>query len=61
MDLWAEGMIAAVCAGSFLAKPSCMGCRNCDFTDLREANRWGGLKGRTGILLHLCPEPAPPE
>ena len=32
-----QGMIAAVCAEEFGAKPSYMGCRNCDYTDLCEA------------------------
>jgi ATP-dependent DNA helicase UvrD/PcrA len=36
-----QGMIAAVCAEEFVAKPSYMGCRTCDYTDLCEANQRG--------------------
>jgi DNA helicase-2/ATP-dependent DNA helicase PcrA len=32
-----SGMVAAVCAEEFLARPSYMGCRNCDYGDLCEA------------------------
>jgi DNA helicase-2/ATP-dependent DNA helicase PcrA len=31
-----QGMIAAVCAEEFMARPSYMGCRNCDYGDLCE-------------------------
>jgi hypothetical protein len=31
-----QGMIAAVCAEEFVARPSYMGCRNCDYGDLCE-------------------------
>ena len=31
-----RGMIAAVCAEEFAARPSFMGCRNCDYGDLCE-------------------------
>jgi DNA helicase-2/ATP-dependent DNA helicase PcrA len=36
-----QGMIKAVCAEEFLAKPSYMGCRNCDYTDLCDTNQRG--------------------
>lgn len=35
------GMIAAVCAEEFVAKPSYMGCRTCDYTDLCETGEKG--------------------
>jgi DNA helicase-2/ATP-dependent DNA helicase PcrA len=31
-----QGMIAAVCAEEFVARPSYMGCQRCDYTDLCE-------------------------
>jgi len=31
-----QAMIAAVCAEEFVARPSYMGCRNCDYGDLCE-------------------------
>jgi len=34
-----QGMIAAVCAEEFVARPSYMGCRNCDYGDLCEVNQ----------------------
>jgi DNA helicase-2/ATP-dependent DNA helicase PcrA len=37
----AEGMIAAICAEEFPPKVSYMGCRNCDYVDLCEANQRG--------------------
>lgn len=37
-----HGMIAAVCAEEFGARPSYMGCQRCDYTDLCEA---AGRKG----------------
>jgi len=36
-----QGMIAAVCAEEFAARPSFMGCRNCDYGDLCEARERG--------------------
>ena len=35
------GMVAAVCAEEFLARPSFMGCRNCDYGDLCDAGERG--------------------
>ena len=37
-----SGMIAAVCAEEFVAKPSYVGCRNCDYGDLCEVGEKGG-------------------
>jgi DNA helicase-2/ATP-dependent DNA helicase PcrA len=37
-----SGMIAAVCAEEFVAKPSFMGCKNCDYGDLCEIGEKGG-------------------
>jgi flagellar biosynthesis regulator FlbT len=34
-----QGMIAAVCAEEFVARPSYKGCRNCDYRDLCEVNQ----------------------
>ena len=31
-----QGMIAAVCGEEFVARPSYMGCRNCEYGDLCE-------------------------
>ena len=39
-----SGMIAAVCAEEFVAKPSFMGCKNCDYGDLCEVGEKGGEK-----------------
>jgi DNA helicase-2/ATP-dependent DNA helicase PcrA len=36
-----QGMIAAVCAEEFVARPSYMGCRNCDYGDLCDAGEKG--------------------
>ena len=36
-----QGMIAAVCAEEFVARPSYIGCRNCDYGDLCEAGEKG--------------------
>jgi len=36
-----QGMIAAVCAEEFIARPSYMGCRTCDYGDLCEVNQRG--------------------
>jgi hypothetical protein len=36
-----QGMIVAVCAEEFVARPSYMGCRTCNYTDLCEANQRG--------------------
>ena len=37
-------MVAAVCAEEFVARPSYMGCRNCDYGDLCE-----GREGRSDL------------
>jgi hypothetical protein len=34
-----QGMIAAVCAEEFVARPSYMGCQRCDYVDLCEVNQ----------------------
>jgi DNA helicase-2/ATP-dependent DNA helicase PcrA len=36
-----QGMVAAVCAEEFVARPSYMGCRNCDYGDLCDAGEKG--------------------
>jgi hypothetical protein len=36
-----QGMIAAVCAEEFVARPSYIGCRNCDYGDLCDAGEKG--------------------
>jgi len=36
-----QEMIAAVCAEEFVARPSYMGCRNCDYGDLCEVGERG--------------------
>jgi hypothetical protein len=36
-----QGMIAAVCAEEFTARPSYIGCQRCDFVDLCEVGEKG--------------------
>ena len=36
-----QGMIAAVCAEEFVARPSYMGCQRCDYGDLCEVGEKG--------------------
>ncbi|MCX6690369.1 MAG: hypothetical protein NTZ39_11885 [Methanoregula sp.] len=36
-----SGMITTICTKEFVAKPSFMGCRNCDYGDLCEVGEKG--------------------
>jgi len=56
-----QGMIAVVCAEEFAARPSYMGCRNCDYGDLCEMVEKGECadqpfcRSRCILFRHLRP------